>query len=94
MGDPQAVNVAIEVLLSDKSKLVRWRAARILGELGGSNEKSLKSSIIALESAARREGESFEVTFEINRCLSILQGTNPETAAKVFQPVWQKIIER
>ena len=34
LGDERAVPIAIAGALADPSKLVRWRAARLLGELG------------------------------------------------------------
>ena len=73
-GDNRAVPLAIYQLKEDSSKLVRWRAARILGELGGECSSEIISGAIgALQVASLVEGETFEILFECVNSLAILQ---------------------
>lgn len=91
LGDPRAVPYAIEALTGDRSKLVQWRAARILGELGDSMETAA-----ALKQASFSSQYAFEVAFEIKdairkvreRALNKDAGTSGGPAAG---PIWKQI---
>jgi hypothetical protein len=99
-GDARAVPLAAVQLLEDPSKLVRWRAARILGEFGGvhatggpgtaASARGGMTAIAALEAAALVEQQSFEVVFECMNSLTILR--NGGTADST--PVWMKMTNR
>ena len=86
LGDAKAVPLALAALGEDRSPLVRWRAARILGELG-------RSAMIvkALRQAAADETR-FEVAFEIKRRRA--QGgarAAGDDGAAGAGPVWRQI---
>ena len=67
LGDARAAPIAAAAL-NDRSPLVRWRAARIVGELGED-----AAVCAALRQAAMEEG-AFEVAFEMKDALrNILQ---------------------
>ena len=100
-GDARAAPLAAVQLLEDSSKLVRWRSARILGELAGidatagpgaigERSRTIAVAIAALEAAAVVEQQSFEVVFECMNSLTILRdgGTADST------PVWMKMIKK
>jgi hypothetical protein len=63
-GDVRAVPPAATALKEDRSKLVQWRAARILGELGASLEV-----VGDLKQASFSDKYAFEVAFEIKDAL-------------------------
>lgn len=96
-GDERAVPLAAKQLLIDDSKLVRWRAARILGELGGPSledsegdklvRNTLNTAITALQEAILVDLQSFEVVFECTNSLALLQNGEGEKSI----PVWQKM---
>jgi HEAT repeat protein len=100
-GDRRCVPLAAKQLLTDSSKLVRWRAARILGELGGQErvnessndveenegEKTVDVATSALQAAILVDLQSFEVVFECTNSLSLLQNGGGGNSI----PVWQKI---
>ncbi|HEY9679137.1 MAG TPA: virulence factor [Drouetiella sp.] len=67
--------------LKDKSKLVRWRAARFLAEVGTSN------ALPFLQAAVGNEPE-FEVRLEIETAIQRI-GAGAEGSA----PVWKRIVE-
>ena len=58
LGDERAVPIAIGAL-ADPSKLVRWRAARLVGELGEG------VAVVAALNQAQFEEEAFECAFEM-----------------------------
>eukprot|EP00752_Nemacystus_decipiens_P003391 g3138.t1 len=96
LGDPDAIPMAVAGL-HDKSKLVRWRAARVVGELGSREQEA-----VSLDEA--REGEvEFEVAFEMSdaarkiRARVATGGDEGEGEAGVavgVGPVWKQIQER
>ncbi len=100
LGDPAAIPIAVAGL-HDKSKLVRWRAARVVGELGLREQEA-----VLLDEA--REGElEFEVAFEMSdaarkiraRVAAASAGGEGEGEAGVAAtagvgPVWKQIQER
>lgn len=76
-GDNRAVPVAAHQLKVDPSKLVRWRAARILGELGVECSRDVISGAVgALKAANLVEGQTFEVLFECRNSLALLRDGN------------------
>ncbi|CAM9947375.1 unnamed protein product [Ectocarpus sp. 4 AP-2014] len=93
LGDPAAIPIAVGGL-RDKSKLVRWRAARVVGELA-----TREQDAVYLDEA--REGEvEFEVAFEMSDAARKIRGRaaapgeeEVATAAGVG-PVWKQIQER
>ncbi|CBN75725.1 PBS lyase HEAT domain protein repeat-containing protein [Ectocarpus siliculosus] len=93
LGDPAAIPIAVGGL-RDKSKLVRWRAARVVGELA-----TREQDAVSLDEA--REGEvEFEVAFEMSDAARKIRGRaagpgeeEVATAAGVG-PVWKQIQER
>jgi len=96
LGDDRAVPHAIDALRDDRSKLVQWRAARILGELAGSAEAAS-----VLESVASNVGYAFEVAFEIRDALRKVRarldaqggdGDDDGTVAPTG-PMWKQIQE-
>lgn len=105
-GDHRAVLSATNRLLSDPSKLVRWRAARIIGELsdtgdesgldGGSHSKPdvRTASIEALKAATLVPDQSFEVVFECMSSLSVLQGDNKSSNSGQTMPAWSQIAQK
>lgn len=91
LGDTQAIPIAVAGL-HDKSKLVRWRAARVVGELAGREQDAMM-----LDEA--REGElEFEVAFEMAdaaRKVRARAGDKGEGEAVAgVGPVWKQIQER
>jgi hypothetical protein len=64
LGDVRAVPPATTALSEDRSKLVQWRTARILGELGASLEV-----VGDLKQASFSDKYAFEVAFEIKDAL-------------------------
>jgi len=90
LGDDRAVPYAMTALEKDRSKLVQWRAARILGELANS------SDVVAfLKELSFKSNYVFEVAFEIKDALrkvrARVQSTNdnlPNTG-----PMWRQIQE-
>jgi len=97
LGDPRAISYAITAL-GDKSKLVQWRAARILGELGDETE-----ILAELKQASFSSKYAFEVAFEIKDALRkvkarVQQRSDPTTgvsgpAAPKTGPIWKQIQE-
>ena len=69
LGDDRAVPSAAIVLAEDRSKLVQWRAARILGELGASVDV-----VGVLKQASFSNKYAFEVAFEIKDALRKVKG--------------------
>ncbi|CAM9967235.1 unnamed protein product [Discosporangium mesarthrocarpum] len=67
VGDPRGVSAALEGL-RDPSKLVRWRAARVVGELGGGEGDGVVGAVDVLQAleSARVGEEEFEVAFEMS----------------------------
>lgn len=95
LGDPRAVLPAVGAL-ADRSALVRWRAARIIGEMGDS-----AAALAALKQAAVAE-QAFEVAFEIKDAARKVQarldsqaaGTNADNSAGAGAgtgPMWKQI---
>jgi hypothetical protein len=93
LGDARAVPCAVKAL-GDKSKLVQWRAARILGELGDSMDV-----VAVLKQASFSSDYAFEVAFEIKDAMrkvrarlqnkdSGVNGNGPATG-----PIWKQIQE-
>jgi hypothetical protein len=95
LGDSRAVQPAITAL-GDRSKLVQWRAARILGELGDSVDV-----VAVLKQALFSDKYAFEVAFEIKNALrkvkarvqskgsvNGINGATPNTG-----PIWKQIKE-
>ena len=77
LGNPEVAE-AIAETLTDRSALVRWRAARFLFELG--DERSLPSL------RAARDDRVFEVRMQIEQAIErIERGARPEG------PVWQRM---
>jgi len=89
LGDPRAVPYALTALLEDRSKLVQWRAARILGEMGDSVD-----CVAVLKQASFEAGYAFEVAFEIKDAMRKVRarlqggGETPGTG-----PMWKQIQE-
>ena len=77
LGNPEVAE-AIAGTLTDSSALVRWRAARILFELG--DERSLPSL------RAARDDEVFEVRMQIEQAIERI-----ESGARPEGPVWQRM---
>lgn len=96
LGNPGAVPIALAGL-HDKSKLVRWRAARVVGELSCREQDAVE-----LDEARERELE-FEVGFELADAARKIRfrvqaakgsGGDEERVAPVAGPVWKQIQER
>ncbi|CAM9723487.1 unnamed protein product [Scytosiphon promiscuus] len=95
LGNPAAVPIATAGLC-DKSKLVRWRAARVVGELA-----SREQDAVSLDEAREGEGE-FEVAFEMSdaarkvraRVAAAAEGGEEGVAVAGVGPVWKQIQER
>eukprot|EP00545_Synedropsis_sp_CCMP1620_P005406 CAMPEP_0119030742 /NCGR_PEP_ID=MMETSP1176-20130426/41186_1 /TAXON_ID=265551 /ORGANISM="Synedropsis recta cf, Strain CCMP1620" /LENGTH=475 /DNA_ID=CAMNT_0006987119 /DNA_START=214 /DNA_END=1641 /DNA_ORIENTATION=- len=90
LGDKRAVPCAIESL-TDQSKLVQWRAARIVGELGDSME-----SAAALKEASFSSDYSFEVAFEIKDAMRKVRERALNKDAGIIDgraagPIWKQI---
>ncbi|CAM9240824.1 unnamed protein product [Ectocarpus sp. 13 AM-2016] len=93
LGDPAAIPIAVGGL-RDKSKLVRWRAARAVGELA-----TREQDAVSLDEA--REGEvEFEVAFEMSDAARKIRGRVAATGEEEVVtpagvgPVWKQIQER
>jgi len=86
LGDARAVPLA-EAALSDRSTLVRWRAARLLGELGegAATHAALKQA--SLEEAA------FEVAFEMKDAARKVIARVDGAAGAARGPMWKQIQE-
>ena len=74
LGDARGVGVAAAAL-TDRSALVRWRAARVLGELAGD-----ATAVAALRQAALGEA-AFEVAFELADALRKVEARAADAAA-------------
>lgn len=90
LGDKLAVPHAIEAL-ADRSKLVQWRAARILGELGDSMDTTA-----VLKQASFSSAYAFEVTFEIKDAMRKVRerALNKDagiTGGPATGPIWKQI---
>lgn len=79
LGDCSAQEAACKAL-SDPNKLVRWRAARFLFEVG------TEEALTFLENA--KEDPEFEVRLEIAAAIQRIKGGGQTSA-----PVWKKIID-
>jgi hypothetical protein len=66
LGDARAVPFAVQALENDRSKLVQWRAARVIGELGDANDMHI---VAVLKQASFSSKYAFEVAFEIKDAL-------------------------
>jgi len=86
-GDLRAVPLAVQAL-TDSSKLVRWRAARIIGELGNTE------SVAAALKQTERSENAFEVAFEMSdaarRVRQRVSGSAAGTAGAAG-PIWKQI---
>lgn len=99
LGDARAVPLA-RAALADPSKLVRWRAARILGELGAVDgaEGDSGALVAALREWERAEG-AFEVAFEMADAARRVEARaapgegGPGGPARGAGPVWKQIQE-
>lgn len=94
LGNKLAVPYAASALEVDRSKLVQWRAARILGELADSTEM-----VAVLKQASFSSQYAFDVAFEIKDALRKVQArvkskngidnaVSPNTG-----PIWKQIQE-
>jgi hypothetical protein len=97
LGDGRAVQPAVTALGDDRSKLVQWRAARILGEFGDSMDV-----VAVLNQASFSDKYAFEVAFEIKNALRKVQArvqtisgvdsVDGATTTRVNTgPVWKQI---
>jgi hypothetical protein len=96
LGDGRAVQPAVTALGDDRSKLVQWRAARILGEFGDSMDV-----VAVLKQASFSHKYAFEVAFEIKDALRKVQAraqttsgvdsVNGATTRVNTGPVWKQI---
>jgi HEAT repeat protein len=97
LGDGRAVQPAVTALGDDRSKLVQWRAARILGEFGDSMDV-----VAVLKQASFSDKYAFEVAFEIKNALRKVQArvqtisgvdsVDGATTTRVNTgPVWKQI---
>lgn len=77
LGDPRAAT-AIAETLSDSNKLVRWRAARFLFELGD------ETCLPALHGAAH--DSEYEVRMQVRQAIERIEG-----GANARGPVWQQM---
>ncbi len=78
LGNPDGIPTLCQAL-RDRSKLVRWRAARFLSEMGD------ESAIAALETACEQEPE-FDVRLEMNAALDrITRGEERQL------PMWMRL---
>jgi len=90
LGDPRAVPLAASSLL-DASPLVRWRAARILGELGEG------STVVAALKQASFDESAFDVAFEMKdaarKVAARAEGGDQQggQGGSGFGPVWKQI---
>lgn len=94
LGDDRAVQPAMASLGDDRSKLVQWRAARVLGELGDSVDV-----VAALKQALFSDKYAFEVAFEIKDALRKVKARlqSKDSGGTVngasTGPVWKQIQE-
>ena len=89
LGDPRACPCAVAAL-TDRSKLVRWRAARVLGELAAPDDGS--GAVAALRQAERAE-PAFEVAFEMAQAARRVEARGPGGASPGAGsgPMWKQI---
>ena len=88
LGDARAAPIAAAAL-NDRSPLVRWRAARIVGELGED-----AAVCAALRQAAMEEG-AFEVAFEMKDALrKVERRLRGEEEVGGSGPMWRQLQER
>ena len=90
LGDVRAIPYATKAL-GDKSKLVQWRAARILGELG-----TTQGVVVVLKQASLSFDYSFEVAFEIKDAMRKVEARLQNKDGKtdlMTGPVWKLIQE-
>ena len=92
LGNKLAVPYAASALEVDRSKLVQWRAARILRELANSSD-----IVAVLKQASFSSKYAFEVAFEIKDALRMVQarvkarnGDENYTATK-SGTIWKQI---
>jgi hypothetical protein len=101
LGDQRAVPYAVTALEGDRSKLVQWRAARILGELADSTEIA---GFLKQQTFDGSGKYAFEVAFEIKDALRKIQARlrqndnsndgNRIVAPAPKGPIWKQIQER
>jgi hypothetical protein len=101
LGDHRAVPYAVTALEGDRSKLVQWRAARILGELADSTEIA---GFLKQQTFDGNGKYAFEVAFEIKDALRKVQARlrqndtnndgNGNVAPAPKGPIWKQIQER
>lgn len=84
LGDERAVPLALAAL-QDRSPLVRWRAARILGELSEGS-----AAAAALRQAALDEA-SFEVSFELKDTARKVTARADGKEGAAAGPMWRQI---
>jgi hypothetical protein len=93
LGDARAVPCAVRAL-GDKSKLVQWRAARILGELGDSMD-----AMAVLKQASFSSDYAFEVAFEIKDAMRKVRArmqskdSGIDGGGPAMGPMWKQIQE-
>lgn len=98
LGDGRAVPLATAAL-ADRASLVRWRAARILGELGGDADADADTDDIdgvatfAALKQARLEEEAFEVAFEMQDAMRKVQLRTEGSDGGARGPMWRQIQE-
>jgi len=80
LGDIKAMSTMCQAL-ADPSKLVRWRAARFLNEMGD------RSAVAALHRGIEREVE-FDVRIEMMAALERIEG-----GGETQVPMWQRITQ-
>jgi Virulence factor/Scaffold protein Nfu/NifU N terminal/HEAT repeats len=80
IGDVAAEPAACQAL-TDKNKLVRWRAARLLAEFG------TQTALPALESA--KHDSHYEVRLEVEMAIAHIQG-----GSKAAMPVWKLMAQQ
>jgi Scaffold protein Nfu/NifU N terminal/HEAT repeats len=88
LGDVRAIPYATKAL-GDRSKLVQWRAARILGELG-----TTQDVVAVLKQASLSQDYSFEVAFEIKDAMRKVRARLLNKDAEIglaTGPVWKLI---
>jgi hypothetical protein len=87
LGDERAAPIAMGAL-ADRSKLVRWRAARILGELGDG------VAVVAALKQAQFEEEAFECAFEMkDAARKVALRNEGATEGGGRGPMWKQIQE-
>ena len=90
LGNARAVPYAVKALQNDRSKLVRWRAARIIGELASPEEE-----IIAVLNQSSLDETAFEVAFELKDALRKVEARLNSTNGNGSKsgPIWKQIQE-